>query len=70
MKGNISHELQDGLRNRIDNELIGFFRTNLKREISYINKAITQMLGFDTPEDLSIEHGALKNSQVLIEGNP
>lgn len=39
-------------RNLVDNALVGIYKTNLKGDILYTNKALLKMLGFDSLEEM------------------
>jgi|GEM_PF-7105914 len=59
-------------RNLIDNALVGVYKTNLKGEVLYANKALLEMLEFDSLEE-AVKEGALaryknkKDRERLIE---
>jgi len=59
-------------RDLVDNALVGVYKTNLKGDILYANKALANILGFESPEemmkkDVLTRYKNLKDREVLIE---
>ncbi len=46
-------------RNLIDNALLGVFKTNIKGDILYVNKALSNIFEYDSPEEM-MRYGVLK----------
>ncbi len=65
-------ESEKKYRNFVDNALVGIYKTNVKGNILYANNALTNMLEFESPEEM-IRQGVLtryknvKDRDVLIE---
>ena len=58
-------------RNLVDNALIGVYKTNVKGNILYVNNALTNMLEFESPEemmkkDVLTRYKNVKDRDVLI----
>ena len=69
---NALRDSEKNYRDLIDNALVGIFKTNLKGDILYVNKALSNMLGFETPEEMKaggvlVRYKNLSDREVLIE---
>ncbi|MEE9116328.1 MAG: PAS domain S-box protein [Thermoplasmata archaeon] len=49
---------EKGYRDLLENAPVGVYKTNLKGEILYVNRALARIFGFDSPEDM-IHEGVL-----------
>ncbi|MBI5664035.1 MAG: PAS domain-containing protein [Nitrospirae bacterium] len=49
---NMLKEAETKYQNLLDNALIGVYKTNIKGHIFYVNKALADMLEFNTPEEM------------------
>ncbi len=58
---------EEGYRDLLENAPIGVYRTNLKGEILYANRALARTLGFDSPEDM-IHEGVLARYKTWKRG--
>ncbi len=59
-------------RDLVDNSLVGIYRTNLKGDILYVNKALAKMLEFESPEEMMLDNVLVKykdykDREILIE---
>ncbi len=63
---------EERYRTLVENALVGVYRTNLKGDFLYVNKALSRMFEFDSPEEM-MSSGVLpryknpKDREVLIE---
>jgi PAS domain S-box-containing protein len=69
---NALRDSEKNYRDLVDNALVGVFKTNLKGNILYVNKALSNMLGFETPEEMKadsvlVRYKSIKDRDVLIE---
>jgi two-component system cell cycle sensor histidine kinase/response regulator CckA len=69
---NALRDSEKNYRDLVDNALVGVFKTNLKGNILYVNKALSNMLGFETLEEMKaggvlVKYKNLKDRLVLIE---
>ncbi|MDD5117633.1 MAG: ABC transporter substrate binding protein [Sulfuricurvum sp.] len=50
-------------RNLVENAMIGIYRADLSGKIIYVNHALTEILGFDSPEDLIGQDSSIRYAQ-------
>lgn len=61
---NMLKEAEVKYQNLVDNALIGVYKTNIEGHVLYVNKALSEMLEFKSPDEM------IKSSVLLLYKNP